>query len=178
MDRSGTPEAVVFDLDGTLVRLLVDWQKVHREVKAVYADAGVTVPEATLFDLVEQAQANGIQESVEAVVREYEIAGAKQSDPLPPADELSAIDVPIGICSLNASVACQTALETHDLETHIDTIVGRDTVGPMKPHSKPLETVLKRLAVPPERAVFIGDSQRDATTANRANVSFHWVNEW
>jgi phosphoglycolate phosphatase len=169
-------EAVVYDLDGTLVGLDVDWQLVTREVADRLADRGVATDGATLWTLLKRADAAGVGDVAEELVATHERVGARTSDRLPLAEELPR-DVPVGICSLNAESAVETALERHDLAEAVDAIVGRDSVATQKPHPEPLLTVTNRLGVDPAGTLFVGDSETDERTAERAGTAFQYVEE-
>lgn len=168
-------EAVVYDLDGTLVHLAVDWQIVATDVIKVYDEAGVDVTGADLWALLERAADYGIREEVESAISRHEHAGARDSRRLSLADELLDRSVPVGVCSLNCERACRIALDTHDLAGGVDSVVGRDSVATHKPDPEPLLATLSELGVDPSEAVFVGDSPRDGTTAERAGVDFRFV---
>ncbi len=108
------------------------------------------------------------------LIAAHERRGARDSSRLATASELPR-PVPVAVCSLNCEAACRTALETHDLAGHVDVVIGRDTVSKHKPAPEPLLAALDRLGAPPETAVFVGDTETDATTAAEAGVSFRWV---
>ena len=167
-------DAVVYDLDGTLVRLTVDWDAAAADVREVFREAGHD-PEESLWDLLGRADDVGIREGVESVLSEYERAGARASERLPLADELADASRPAGVCSLNCEAACRDALAEHGLAGAVDAVVGRDTVATHKPDPEPLLATLSAMDVPPERAVFVGDSERDAVAAERAGVAFRRV---
>ncbi len=169
-------EAVVYDLDGTLVRLRVDWAAVREDVAAKLRARGIDVADDSLWELFERAQGNRFERPVEQTLTEYERAGARRSDRLVLASELPH-DVPVGVCSLNAEAACRIALELHGLDRHVDAIVGRDTVETHKPDPEPLLETIDRLGVPPDATLFVGDSKRDAVAAERAGVSFQYVSD-
>lgn len=168
-------EAVVYDLDGTVVRLTVNWATVATDVIEIYETVGVDAAGEGLWELLENAESHGIAEEVEEAINSHERTGAKQSERLPLAADLAARSVPVGICSLNCEQACRIALETHGLSTHVDAVVGRDSVRTHKPDPEPLLATLDRLGVDPANAVFIGDSPRDEVTADRAGVQFSYV---
>lgn len=168
-------DAVVYDLDGTLVRLVVDWASVERELADRAADAGVDPAGRSAWELLDAGAAAGIGEELEAVVADHELTGARRSERLPTADELAGLEVPAAVCSLNSEAACRTALEVHDLARHADVVVGRDTVAARKPDPAPLLAALEPLGVPPGRALFVGDSERDAEAADRAGLDFRYV---
>jgi phosphoglycolate phosphatase len=168
--------AVVYDLDGTLVRLDVDWDAVTEEVAAVLRARGLEVAGDSLWDLHQRATQEGYLRRVEAVIADHEREGARSADRLPLADELPT-GRPTGVCSLNCETACRIALELHGLDGHVDAVVGRDTVETHKPDPEPLLAVLDALGTDPSGALFVGDSDSDRVTAERAGVDFQAVAE-
>lgn len=167
-------DAVVYDLDGTLVRLPVDWAGTRRDVVEALRDRGIAVDDESLWELLDRAHNEGFAPVVEAVIADHECRGARSAELLPTAGELPRA-VPVGVCSLNAEAACRLALEQHGLDAHVDTVVGRDTVGTYKPDPEPLLATVQALSATPERTLFVGDSERDAHTADRAGVDFRYV---
>ena len=167
-------EAVVYDLDGTLVRLDVDWDAVHAAVVERVREHGVEVGDRTLWDVLDVAEEHGVSDVVEDTIAEFERDGARTSRRLPLADELP-LDVPVAICSLNCEAACRIALETHSLDGHVGSVVGRDTVAGHKPDPEPLLHAIDSVGGDPERALFVGDSESDREAAERAGVAFEWV---
>ncbi len=178
-------DAVVYDLDGTLVHLVVDWNAVAEDVIDVYAEHAIKRPGSDLWELLEAADGYGIGEAVEEVIAGHEREGARRSTRLPLADRLDtpgdpetgSEDPPVAVCSLNCEAACRIALETHGIDGGVDAVVGRDTVSTWKPDPEPLLAAIDALGAEPARAVFIGDSERDANTAERAGVPFKYVHE-
>jgi len=168
-------EAVVYDLDGTVVHLAVDWATVASDVIEVYDEAGIDARGANLWELLGRAENHGLSEQVESTISRHEHSGARQSRRLALADDVLDRSVPVGVCSLNCERACRIALETHDLVSAVDAIIGRDSVDTHKPNPEPLLATLSKLGVEPGKAVFVGDSPRDGTTAERAGVDFRFI---
>ena len=171
------PGTVVYDLDGTLVRLAVEWDAVRAEVRELYREAGVA-GNHSLWDMMARAPEHGLQDPVETAIRRHEEAGARNSDRLTVADELLAADQPAGVCSLNAESACRIALDTHDLLSSVDAVIGRDSVDAHKPDPTPLLAVIDALDATPEQTLFVGDSERDQETAKRAGTAFAWAEDY
>jgi len=169
-------DATIYDLDGTLVELDVDWGEVAHSVAAVLSARGVDPEGADLWEMFELARQAECFPSVDDRVAEFERDGARGSRRLPLASELPRRE-PVGVVSLNAESACRIALEVHGLDSAVATVIGRDTVGEMKPHPLPLQRALADLGVAPERALFVGDSESDAEAARRAGMDFQWVSD-
>ncbi len=166
--------AVVFDLDGTLVRLNVDWDTVAEEVGATLRSRGVDPPDS-LWGMLETADEHEYGAAVEEIISTHEREGAATSTRLPAADTIP--DRPTGVCSLNCEAACRIALSTHDI-AGVDVVVGRDSVGTEKPDPRPLLETVERLDCEPVMTVFVGDTERDATTAERAGIDYVDVAAW
>lgn len=169
-------EGIVYDLDGTLVHLDVDWTAARRDAAAVLRGCGVDTAEMDLWDVLEAAEPNGVLDRVNAAIADHEREGARRAERLPIADELPR-ECPVGVCSLNSESACRIALEDHGLAVHVGPVVGRDTLRTYKPDPDPLLATVDRLGLEPGRVLFVGDTDRDALTAERAGVDFQWADE-
>ena len=167
-------DAIVYDLDGTLVRLDVDWSRVTEETAAILSARGVDTDGMSLWNVLETAEDRGLRPTVEKRIREHERDGARSATRLAPADSLPA-GVPVAVCSLNCEAACRIALELHGLDSHVSAIVGRDTVETHKPDPEPLLAAIQALDAQPSRTLFVGDTERDELTADRAGVPFEWA---
>ena len=196
-------DAVVYDLDGTLVELAVDWDAVADAVLDVYAERALIPPTEELWGLLGAADDYGIRAEVEEAIALHERPGARESTRLPLGDQLAtgspdggaadadgdgsppadgdhpALHPPAGVCSLNCEAACRIAVETHGLDDAFvsDVIVGRNTVGSHKPDPESLLAAIDRLGAVPEDALFVGDSRSDAVAADRGGVDFAWVSD-
>jgi len=169
-------EAVVYDLDGTLARLAVDWEQVRDDVASKLRARDVDVEEKALWELFEYAHGGPLERAVEDAIGEHEREGARRSERLSLAAELP-LDVPVGVCSLNCEAACRIALEMHGLDRYVQAIVGRDTIDAYKPDPESLLYTIRRLDARPTETLFIGDSESDELTADRAGVDFQYVSD-
>lgn len=168
-------EAVVYDLDGTLVRLDVDWETVRIGLRNRLREQGVDPAPFETWELLSAAERAGIGDEAHEFISEHERSGAEVSRRLPTADELDALDVPVGVCSLNCEDACHIALAEHGLTELVDVVAGRETTPARKPDPRSLQWVLHELDADPENALFVGDSDSDEVTADRAGTRFRWV---
>ncbi len=170
-------DAVVYDLDGTLVHLAVDWAAVAVDVVATFTSAGIDATDQDLWDLLDRSRDVGLRAEVESVIAEHEMIGAREGERLALADQVPRVQVPVGVCSLNCEAACRLALREQELDGHVEIVVGRDTVDTWKPDPEPLEAVVRELGATPSGTLFVGDSERDELTAERAGTSFTYVRE-
>ena len=166
-------DAVVFDLDGTLVDLDVDWPTVHEEVKALLAGhLDRPFEEMDRLDVFDVAREAGLYADLDAMIASYELEGARSATARPLVDIVDGLDCPVGVCTANAVGAAERALERFGVLDAVDVIVGRDTLSEQKPAPEPLERCLTVVDSPAGNAVFVGDDESDARTATRAGTSF------
>ncbi|SIR05756.1 phosphoglycolate phosphatase [Haladaptatus litoreus] len=168
-------DAIVYDLDGTLVRLAVDWEETAEEIKPILREHGENPDADDALDLVPIAEEIGAMADIEPHIAAAEREGARNSERLPDMDKLVEANVPVGICSLNCEAACREALDAHGISKDIGAIVGRDSVENRKPHPEPLLTAVEQLGANPEKTLFVGDSDSDEVTARRAGTAFRRV---
>lgn len=167
--------AVVYDLDGTLVDLIVDWEDVERRLVELLEREGVDADPLSSWALLTAAEEAGVGDEADDLIATAERDGARESERLALADELLESEIPAGVCSLNREDAVRIALDRHDLTEGVESVVGRGTVPERKPHPRPLLRTVEELGVAPEDVLFVGDSARDEETAERAGTQFEWV---
>lgn len=171
-------DGIVFDLDGTLVRLVVPWNEVDEQIATIFRSKGFAIPDdGRIWSFLHIAENEGFRNEIEAVLQQYEIAGAKQSKRLPLLETVEGLSQPVGVCSLNCEQACDIALTTHGIAHAIDTIVGRDSLSTWKPDPEPLQYAIDTMELSASSVVFIGDSVRDEETAAAAGVDFRYVKD-
>ncbi|WP_299791825.1 phosphoglycolate phosphatase [uncultured Marivita sp.] len=181
---------VVFDLDGTLIDSLPD---IAAAANALLADHGL--------DPLPQAQIGGFVGMGERVFLDRLIAAtaleADQFDPLlaefithykastgrtrvfPGAIEavqaLRAEGIKVGICTNKPGGPLAAVLDAVDLTRWFDAIIAGDTLSVRKPDPAPLRLAFERMGA--TEGVYVGDSDVDAETAQRAGVPFAFFTE-
>lgn len=168
-------DAVVYDLDGTLVRLAVDWEATAERIEPILRAHGSDADADDALDLLPVAEELSVADEIEPHLAAAERDGARRSERLPTMDEFVESTLPVAICSLNCEAACRDALEAHGITRDVEAVVGRDSVAERKPHPQPLLAAVDALDVAPERTLFVGDSDSDETTARRAGTAFRRV---
>ncbi|MFB6120561.1 MAG: HAD family hydrolase [Halobacteriaceae archaeon] len=169
-------DAVVYDLDGTLVRLRVDWDAVAADLRNMLVDAGHDA-EGDAWDCLAAAESVGLYDAAHERIAAHEHEGARDSVRLAVADELPTLNTAVGVCSLNAERAVRAALDRHDLTQYVDSVVARGTIPERKPRPEPLLRAVRELGAVPSNALFVGDSASDEETARRAGTDFAYVGD-
>lgn len=177
LDRLRAYRAAVFDLDGTLVRLDVDWAAVQRAMAGHASERlGRDFRGASVWEMLRDTEGSA-RDALEGILRRHELQGARTATRLPGAGLLSGLDGPVGVVTLNAREAARQALERTRLADRVDVLVAREDAGRLKPDPLPLQICLEGLGVPVSEAVFVGDRERDRVTAQRAGVAFLLIHD-
>jgi pyrophosphatase PpaX len=178
-----TYPTVLFDLDGTLldsIELILSsaryaFEKLDREYPsdAVWA-AGIGIPLFTMFRRFARDEAD-VADFIGAY-REHQFANHDRlvrcyDDVVETVKTLHAQGHDIGIVTSKSEYLAMRGLAHVGLARYIDTIVGHDSSSRHKPEPEPVQIALHRLACPPERAIFVGDSIFDLQAGNAAGVT-------
>ncbi|WP_405554643.1 HAD-IA family hydrolase [Streptomyces canus] len=175
------PDAVVFDLDGVL---LDTTEAMRCAFSSVWHAAGRTAP-LPFDEFLGQmgAPLTAILGSFglsSAYVPVYEAASTARQDLVRPYDGMTdilhavrAAGIPTAVATGKTRQRALEALRTGGLVELLDTVVGSDQVERPKPDPEILHTALHRLLgrhIPPQRAVFVGDSVLDMRCGRAAGV--------
>jgi pyrophosphatase PpaX len=85
-------------------------------------------------------------------------------------DALHEKSVPTAIVTSSTTANIEDSLPRYGIEHCFDAIVTVDDVTHHKPHAEPVEEALRRLGMPKETTVLIGDSDKDLGAARNAEV--------
>jgi phosphoglycolate phosphatase len=169
-------EGVVFDLDGTLLDLAVDWDEAFTAVEEMLSGPkGVLDRDATAYEpneLFSLARDHGVYNDLLALLDDHERAGADDATARPLLEVLPDLDCPVGVCTANGTTPAVAVLDRFDRHSTVDALVGRDTLPEQKPLPDPLLQCLSDLGVEPGDALFVGDGEYDARAALAAETSF------
>jgi HAD superfamily hydrolase (TIGR01509 family) len=155
-------DAVIFDMDGTLIEPLLDFQ-------AIRAELGI-LPEEGIIEAIEQMPPERATACRERLL-EHEISAARRSRLLPDAretvDAIRAAGLKTGLLTRNAEAAMRCVLETHPLT--LDLAWSREW-GPIKPEPDGVLAACEALGVTPARTACVGDFRYDLLAANAAGA--------
>lgn len=166
-------DAVVFDFDGTLAELAVEWTTVQEAITETldpYLEKSLRKYEQG--EILRIARENDVYDDVETILRTHEVDAVDSSTARTELELLRTLDRPIGICTMNALDAVTGILERFGVADDVDVIAARETMEATKPDPRPLQYCLERLDASPGNAVFVGDQSTDALAAENAGTSF------
>lgn len=184
-------EAVVFDLDGTLVDSAPDMAAALNAVMGEIGLAPFTLAEVTSFVgsgariLVRRALAargaDGVDETemLGRFIAQYESKLDGETRPYPGVMEmlvrLSGAGLKLGLCTNKPEGPARGVCAALGLDAHLPVIVGGDTLPVLKPDPAPLLHACKALAAAPGATLYVGDSETDYATARAAGTPFAFV---
>lgn len=183
--------SVIFDLDGTLIDSLPD---IHAAVnRMLLAEGQPPMPRAEVQSYVGDGApvlirrvmaARGMEmarhgELAARMVADYTARSCEETTVYPHVAEtlaaLRADGCRLGICTNKPESATRAVLAELGLAAFFDAIVAGDTLPQRKPDPTPLFHAARLLGAP--RAVFVGDSEVDARTAEAAALPFYFFTE-
>lgn len=171
----------IIDLDGTLVRLQVNWDQVRDLVaeylrrhnlqydKALRLDGNIfRVKARSQTDFLELAQKVADAEGAELTVAHVNLELI---------EKLRAGGRPWAIFTANSHRTATQLLARREFRMiHPQMIIGREDVDYPKPHPFGAEKILQSLNWDPSEVEFVGDSSNDEEAARGAGVQFSMVN--
>lgn len=181
--------AIIFDLDGTLVdsvpdihaavnRMLDDHGDAPMEMTQVRSFIGNGVP--ALIGKVMAARGEDPNDAARHAAREgcflkhYLAAPAELGAPFPGVvaalDALAAAGHRLGVCTNKPVEPTRAILRDLGLAGRLPVVIGGDSLPVRKPDPAPLLAAARALAMTP--AIYVGDSEVDAETAQRAGMPF------
>ncbi|OAT81256.1 HAD-IA family hydrolase [Desulfotomaculum copahuensis] len=174
-----TVEVVLFDLDGTLADSL---PLIEHTYRLVFEEMGIPWGEdavmgwigRTIRDIAEYFAGRRAQEFIERYQmhyhREHDKYTALFPETLPMLAGLKQRGLRLGIVTSKGRTGAMRTVNFTGLAPYMDTVVTAHDVEKHKPLPDPVLEALRRLAAPPERAVYVGDSQFDIQAGRTAGT--------
>ncbi|OIO04815.1 MAG: hypothetical protein AUJ49_02195 [Desulfovibrionaceae bacterium CG1_02_65_16] len=177
--------ALIFDFDGTLSRLTIDFDRLRRKITALVEPFLGEEPEPSPLPVLEWIDelAAEIREFDEDLSKEFHTRGRLviQATELDAAREaelfpftrpmlfrLREDGVKTGVLTRNSTAAVKAVFP--DITACCDVFMAREDAPRVKPHPDHALALLKRLGVAPASALLVGDHPIDVETARRAGT--------
>jgi phosphoglycolate phosphatase len=177
--------AVVFDFDGTLAVLNIDFSQMRDQVFKMMRKYGIdesSIEEKYLLEIIDEvapilskrssSAAEEFYQKAHLILHEIEMKAAEEGRMLPAVKEalisLKRKGIKVGIVTRNCEEAVRKVLP--DIEKFCDVFVSRDSIKKVKPHPEQLTSVLKALHVTGEETVMVGDHTIDIQAGKRVGM--------
>ena len=180
---------IVFDLDGTIVDLAVDWMSlkdllVERYEELYQESCDFKSVSKCLEKMVEKQDESNIQNFFD-IIRHYELKNIRDVKLI---DETIFFinnknlfgmenEMKFAILSLNTRDTIIRALEIADITDKIDYIVGREDIRKWKPDPEGLIMIKNHFKVKKEEIIYFGDMEKDLLTGENAGIEAYLIDD-
>jgi phosphoglycolate phosphatase len=178
-------ETVIFDFDGTLAKLNIDFQRMREEVVKIIASYGI---QTNLFktnfvlEMINLAtdilnsnspqKAKMLREKAMTFIENIELRAAEEGELFAHTRELltflKAHNISRAVVSRNCEKAIFKAFP--DILSYCDAVVCRDLVKNVKPNPHHLHTVMEKIKGTPTSTLMVGDHPLDIETGRQAGT--------
>jgi len=178
-------KAIIFDFDGTLALLNIDFSSMRERVFDLVRQAGIResrIQEKYLLEIIDEvyeilrkekpSDAERFYQESHQVLHEIEMKAAGEGRLIPGTEttlnNLRDKGIRIGIVTRNCEAAVRKVFP--EIEHYCDAFISRDSVENVKPHPGHLNTALEALRVSGEEAVMVGDHTIDIQAGKRVGM--------
>jgi phosphoglycolate phosphatase len=179
-------KTIIFDFDGTLVHLNIDFSIIRMEVEDLLTDYGIrpdTLKGLYVLEIIDEATgllsnynpSKGASFNHDAlqIVTRHEVKAAKEGKIIPGIPDmlqlLSFRGVKVGIITRNCNKAVRIVFP--DIDNFCDVFIPRDYVTRVKPHPDHLTLALKKISENNYKYCFmVGDHAMDIESGRRMGI--------
>ena len=182
-------KVIVFDLDGTIVKLIIDWNHLKKILTERYSKIYREICKfnhitACLDHVVEKDDEVELKNFFK-IIQDYEMKNIKNNQNIEETIffirnlELFGIskDTKLAIFSLNTRKVIIESLKLANINDNFDFIIGREDIRKWKPNPEGLLIIKEHYKVKSEEIVYFGDLEKDIITGNNAGIEAHLIND-
>lgn len=189
MVKQKSIKLVIFDFDGTLVKLDLVVDNIRKELTTYFKKFGLDLYVRPIypkiFEALEKLGEKHTKEEIEKIRKEAyslmekeELKSFNDTEPVLGAkkilDQLKGGNLKIAIVSVNGRKIIKKTFREFNFIIP-DLIVSRDDLGVVKPDSKVGQHILKHFRIKPKEAILIGDSDYDMELASKLGIKSVWL---
>jgi phosphoglycolate phosphatase len=182
-------KVVVFDLDGTIVRLKANWHALKDVLSQRYAErtkeyCNFSSISECLSNIVKKGDEEELQENFK-IIRQYELENITETEIIPEVVDFIknkekfgiSNNVKIAVLSLNTRKTISESLDIAGISDYVEKVIGREDVRSWKPEPEGLIKLIKHFSISPKNLIFFGDMKKDLKAGEAANVDSYYVDE-
>ncbi len=178
-------KAIIFDFDGTLAVLNIDFSLMRERIMALVSHFGIeegSIRERYLLEMIDEVypilwekDSSGAEEFYERahqILHEVELKAAGEGKLILGTEVVLRMlrerRIKVGIVTRNCEEAVRKVFP--DIDDYCDVFISRDSVEKVKPHPDHLNSALEALKVSEKEAVMVGDHIIDIQAGKRAGM--------
>lgn len=178
------PDTFLFDLDGTLVTMELDFGAIKQTVNRILIEGGYPRDQLderlstleTIADAVEYMKNAGlpwkdVENNALSSLKQAELKAANKAVPITGAQNVLRIlkekKKMVGVITRNHRKVTLNVLKKCELLPYVDVILARDDVSKVKPHPDHVLQAIKKLGSVPEKTVVLGDHHYEIEAGNK-----------
>ncbi len=189
------PKAMIFDLDGTIIKLTLPLEAMRSEAKRFYIEKGLPpdllepadgissstakAKEFFLSNGTSEAEWKSMQDELDVLMASYERSSAKDVSLIKGALEtvqyIKSKGIRTAVLTNNSRHAMDIILERIPLDRYFEKIQTRHESPSPKPQPDGLLHITELLGLHPSEVVYVGDALIDGVAAHRAGIEFWGV---
>ena len=180
-------KVIVFDLDGTIVRLVADWNLLRKALTARFTKKyRETINHESISAILTRIVEKGDNEELQLnfnLMLQYDIENISSNEPIKETiyfinnKELFGVSpkAKMAVFSLNMRPTILKSLEMAGILDKFEFFVGREDVRKWKPEPDGLLQISDYLKVNPEEMIYFGDLEKDLLAGASAGVESYYI---
>jgi len=174
MEKQSNIEAVIFDFDGTLAILPINYDRMRKRLKALFSQFGIETDFRPLIDSISTAllklqregvaSIDGIEKNAYAIIDYEELEAVKEAELAQGAGDifhsLKERNIATVIVSRNGRKCINEFISKFNLPEP-NLIVSREDSKKLKPHPEHIMVAMEQLKLQPHQLIIVGDSPDD-----------------
>ena len=180
-------KVIVFDLDGTIVRLVADWHSLFKALTSRFIEKyqeaiNYESMSAILSRIDEMDDEEELQQNFD-LIQQYELENITSNEPIKETvyfinnKELFGVspNAKLAVFSLNTRSTILKSLEMAGILNKFEFFVGREDVRKWKPEPDGLLKILDYFKVNTEDMIYFGDLEKDLLAGANAGIESYYI---
>ena len=178
-------KAIIFDLDGTLVKFALDFIRARKEAIAEIRERGINVDDLSeslspysmlkvIKERIDKKNFPDLKKSLWDILEKIELKAASETDIQPDAPQtlmkIKNLGLKLAIVTNNGRKATSVVTKKFGLKDFFDVIVTREDSEELKPDGGSIKRAIEILGINAKEAIYVGDGVIDILAAKEAKV--------